>query len=257
MGSSINIEGYLSTVNAPWGKLFYQLLWRNLKCDGKRILDFGSGFGITANHFAANNEVVALEPNVEMIKNRFQTNTYQQIVGGIDKLCELPNDSFDVAFCHNVMEYLENRIELLQELKRVLKPNGYVSLVKHNKYGKIMQKAVFEYNVESALDLLKGNKDISQNFGTINEYELSDLSLYCEGLFHIDRIYGIRTFFGLQKNEFKNDSEWLEKMYELEGAVESIPEFQNIASFHHIILTAAALTDHNASGDINNASVQQ
>ena len=45
-------------------------------------------------------------------------------------------------------------------------------------------------------------------------------------------------------------------MYELEGAVESIPEFQNIAFFHHIILTVAALTDHNASGDINNASVQ-
>lgn len=236
MNHSINIEGYLNTVNAPWGKLFYKLLWRNLECGGKRILDFGSGFGITANHFAEKNEVVALEPNTEMVKNRFQTNDYQQIAGGFESLCELQSDSFDIIFCHNVMEFLDNRIELLREFKRVLKPGGYVSIVKHNRLGEIMHKAVFEYNVEAALKLLRDDEDISLNFGTVNEYELSDLSLYCEGLFRISRIYGIRTFFGLQKNEFKNESEWIQKMYEMESAVESIPEFQNIAFFQHIIL---------------------
>lgn len=236
MSNNINIEGYLSTVNAPWGKLFYKLLWHNLCCEGKRILDFGSGFGITANHFAKNNDVVAIEPNIEMLKNRFKTNDYQQIVGGIEKLCEFQNDSFDIIFCHNVMEYLDNRQQLLNEFNRILKRGGYVSVVKHNKLGKVMQKAVFEYNIETALDLLNDGKAISQNFGTINEYELSDLSMYCQGLFHISRVYGIRTFFGLQRNEFKNDVDWMEKMYELESAVEGIPEFQNIAFFHHIIL---------------------
>lgn len=236
MSNNINIERYLNTVNAPWGKLFYKLLWHNLCCDGKRILDFGSGFGITANHFAQNNDVVAIEPNIEMLKNRFKTNDYQQIVGGIDKLCEFKNDSFDIIFCHNVMEYLDNRPQLLNEFNRILKRGGYVSVVKHNKLGKVMQKAVFEYDIEAALDLLNDGKAVSQNFGTINEYELSDLSMNCQGLFHISRIYGIRTFFGLQRNEFKNDVDWMEKMYELESRVEGIPEFQKIAFFHHIIL---------------------
>lgn len=236
MSNNINIEGYLNYVNAPWGKLFYELLWHNLPCEGKRILDFGSGFGITANHFAGSNEVVAIEPNREMIENRLQTNEYQQMVGGIEKLCELQNESFDIIFCHNVMEFMDNREKLFQEFKRILKPDGSVSIVKHNRLGKVMHKAVFENHVEDALSLLRDGKDVSQNFGMINEYELSELSSYCEGLFQISRIYGVRTFFGLQRNEFKNDSEWLQKMYELEIAVEKIPEFQNIAYFHHVIL---------------------
>ena len=124
MGNNINIQGYLNTVNAPWGKLFYKLLWHNLECEGKKILDFGSGFGVTADHFAQKNEVVAVEPNTGMLENRFQTNDYRQIVGGFEQLSELPADSFDIIFCHNVMEYLNNRIELLREFKRVLKADG-------------------------------------------------------------------------------------------------------------------------------------
>lgn len=238
MGNNINIQGYLNTVNAPWGKLFYKLLWHNLECEGKKILDFGSGFGVTADHFAQKNEVVAVEPNTGMLENRFQTNDYRQIVGGFEQLSELPADSFDIIFCHNVMEYLNNRIELLREFKRVLKADGYVSLVKHNKSGKIMHKAVFDNDVELAMDLLKNGQAVSRNFGIINEYELSDLKSYCRGLFGVSRIYGIRTFFGLQNNEYKNDSGWIEKMYELESAVESIPDFRNLAYFHHIILEA-------------------
>lgn len=236
MSNNENIEGYLNTVNAPWGKLFYKLLWHNLECEGKRILDFGSGFGVTADHFARKNEVVAVEPNIEMLHNRFQTNDYRQIVGAMKQLCELPTDSFDVIFCHNVMEYVDNRVELLREFKRILKPDGYVSLVKHNKSGKIMHNAVFDYNVEMAMDLLKNGQAVSRNFGIIQEYELSDSKSYCKGLFRVSKIYGIRTFFGLQNNDYKNDSWWIEKMYRLESAVESIPDFRNIAFFHHIIL---------------------
>lgn len=236
MNNNINIEGYLNTVNAPWGKLFYRLLWHNLEYKGKRILDFGSGFGITADHFAERNEVIALEPNEDMIRNRFQTNTYEQIEGGIDKLRELPDHSFDAVFCHNVMEYLDERVELLQEFHRVLKKDGFVSIVKHNKTGKIMHKAVFDNNVDAALELLNEGKDISQNFGMINEYELAELSHYCKGLFRISKLYGIRTFFGLQRNEYKSAPDWVEKMFILESAVESIPEFQNVAAFHHVIL---------------------
>ena len=45
MSGTINVQGYLSAVNSPWGELFYQLVWHNLTCEDKKILDFGSGFG--------------------------------------------------------------------------------------------------------------------------------------------------------------------------------------------------------------------
>lgn len=233
---NINIQGYFETVQAPWGQLFYRLAWHNTECKGKRILDFGSGFGITADHFAADNEVTALEPNEEMLEYRACWNQYRQLAGGVECLSMLPGGSFDMVICHNVLEYVDDRKQVLSELARLLKPDGILSLIKHNKAGKIMQKAVFEYKVEEAIRLLDQGKAVSANFGTIEEYGTADLEEYAEGLLKIDKIYGLRMFYALQRNELKNGGEWMENMYQLECRAEEIPEFRDIAFFHHVIL---------------------
>lgn len=241
MSTKINIQGYLDTVNAPWGKLFYKMIWHNLEFTGKRVLDFGSGFGITADYLAKKNDVIAIEPNEEMIAHRFCENGYQQLLGGVDQLKEIPENTFDVIVCHNVLEYLDNRDELFCEFKRVLKPDGFLSIVKHNKAGKIMQKAVFEYNVEEALNLLQDGNAVSANFGTINEYDNCELETLGKSAFKIDKVYGVRMFFGLQKNEFKTEADWADKMYKLECAAEEIPEFRDIAFFQHVVLRGAEI----------------
>lgn len=236
MSSNINIQGYLDTVNAPWGKLFYKLVWHNIDCKDKNILDFGSGFGITANYFAKKNKVTAIEPNEEMLKHRWCNNKYNQIIGGIEEVKKIPNQSYDMVICHNVLEYLENRAELLNEFSRVLKQDGMISIVKHNKAGKIMHKAVFEYRINEALELINNGTVVSVNFGTINEYDNCELERYCKGLFYIEKVCGVRTFFALQRNELKIESDWIKDMYNIECTVEEIPEFRDIAYFHHIIL---------------------
>lgn len=234
--SNINIKGYLDSVNAPWGRLFYELAWHNIACEGKKILDFGSGFGKTANHLAKCNEVVAVEPNEEMLAHRFTENDYEQIVGGLEKLKSMPEQSFDVIICHNVLEYVNDRKEVLKEFYRLLKPDGCISLIKHNKAGKIMQKIVFEYNVEEAMTLLDNEDVESVNFGMIREYDTCELEEYAKGMFKIDKIYGLRMFFALQRNELKVGDEWFANMYNLECKAEEIKEFRDIAFFHHIIL---------------------
>ncbi len=236
MSKNINIRGYLDTVNAPWGKLFYELVWHNLNCENKKILDFGSGFGVTANFLAQKNDVTAIEPNEEMLEHRFCTNEYYQLVGGMEQLKNFPDQYFDIILCHNVLEYLENRNQLFVELQRILNPNGFLSVVKHNKAGKVMQKAVFEYKVDEALELLQHGNAVSANFGTINEYEDYELEQYGQGSFRIEKVYGVRTFFALQRNELKTESDWSSNMYQLECAVEEIPAFRDIAFFHHVIL---------------------
>ncbi|WP_099206059.1 class I SAM-dependent methyltransferase [Scatolibacter rhodanostii] len=236
MSENINIGGYLDTVNAPWGKLFYKLVWRNINCQDKKILDFGSGFGLTANHLAKKNDVTAIEPNEEMLVHQLRENQYQQLIGSIEKLEKMPNQSFDVIICHNVLEYFSERDRLFNEFYRLLSPEGFLSVVKHNKTGKIMQKAVFEYNVGEALDLIHHGDAVSTNFGTINEYEDYELGEYNQGSFCIEKVYGIRTFFALQRNELKIEPDWLSNMYQLESAVEEIPTFRDIAFFHHVIL---------------------
>lgn len=232
-----DIKNYFDYVNAPWGQLFYKLVWRDLQdvCQ-KKVLDFGSGFGITADFLAAENYVTAIEPNREMLKYSYRKNEYVQIIGDTQKLCEIPSDTFDVVICHNVLEYVENRSELIKELCRVLKIGGVLSVVKHNRAGKIMHKAVFECDADGALSLINGNMALSANFGTVTEYDSSELEKNSDACLVTEKIHGVRMFYALQPNEVKNSTEWAEKMYRLESAASDIQEFQDIAFFHHVIL---------------------
>lgn len=236
MGDCVNVQGYLDSVNAPWGQLFYRLIWRHLDCSGKTILDFGSGFGITADHLAADNQVIAVEPNPEMIRHRRCSHPYRQIAGGLEALGEIPDGSCDGIVCHNVLEYIEDRPSVFAQFRRVLKRDGFVSIVKHNPAGKVMQKAVFEYRVDEAMDLLRHGEAVSANFGVIREYETRELEGYLADHFAIEKIYGVRMFFGLQRNELKTQPGWMSSMYALESAAEEVPVFRDIAFFHHIIL---------------------
>ena len=233
---SINVKGYFDSVNAPWGKIFYKLAWHHMEFEGKRVLDFGSGVGLTANHLAKKNEVVAVEPSEEMLKYRVCENEYEQLSGSVESLRTMPARSFDVIICHNVLEYIEDREAIFAEFERLLKDDGVISLIKHNKAGKIMQKVVFEYNIEETLKLLEDENVASANFGTINEYEDSDLERFSDGKLVINQVYGLRMFYALQRNELKTGEEWLENMYAVECRAEQIPEFRDIAFFHHIIM---------------------
>ena len=70
-----------------WEKLANQIIWKQIgTLNGKTILDFGSGTGITANHFAADNQVTAIEPSEDMLAQQVNTNGYRQIIGSTDEL---------------------------------------------------------------------------------------------------------------------------------------------------------------------------
>ncbi len=46
-----------------WERLLKKIVWEQLgPLSGQRILDFGSGQGVTVSHFARDNRVVAVEP---------------------------------------------------------------------------------------------------------------------------------------------------------------------------------------------------
>ena len=80
----------------PWDRLLKRIVWEQLgEIEGKRILDFGSGEGITANHFANRNLVVAVEPSEKMLSNRWEDHRYEQLVGDVSKFSELEDHSFD------------------------------------------------------------------------------------------------------------------------------------------------------------------
>lgn len=229
------LYSYFDYVNEPWGKLFYLCAWKQLpELKGKKILDFGSGFGITAEHLSKENDVVAVEPSEDMIKiGNKENTTLKQIAGSLEELKQFTDETFDCIICHNVFEYVEDRNIILTEFSRILKKDGFVSIIKHNKAGRIMQKAVFDYDIEAVKTLLNGGVNTSRNFGEIKTYEDTDLLV---GDFIIDKCYGICALYGLQDNKIKYKDDWLETMLDIETAVSERDDFRSIAFFHHLIL---------------------
>lgn len=221
----------------PWEYLLKRVLWTQLgRIRNQRILDFGSGIGVTANHYAADNEVVSVEPSEESVRQRWDDYPYRQLVGSTDVLRQMPDESFDVIFCHNVLEYVPDREEILRQFYRLLKPQGILSLVKHNRPGRVMQMVVLLNEFEKADALLDGEDGTAAAYGTIHYYEDGDITKWCEG-FRIKETYGIRTFWDLQQNqESHKDPAWQEKMVAAELRVSQIPPYRDIAFFHHLVL---------------------
>lgn len=230
-----HLYSYYSFVNNSWGKLFYLCIWKQLpEMKGKKILDFGSGFGITAEYLSKDNDVIAVEPSKDMIRIGNKSNSsYHQINGGLEDLKQFTDGTFDCIICHNVLEYVDDRNAILNEFSRILKKEGFVSIVKHNKAGRIMQKAVFDYDIKAVKTLLDGENNTSKNFGEIKVYEDSNLFI---NDFQIDKCYGVCTFYGLQNNKIKHQKDWLDNMLDIEMSVAEIEEFRNIAVFHHVIM---------------------
>lgn len=220
---------------SPWDRMLKRIVWKQLgEIEGKKILDFGSGEGITANHFADKNTVVAVEPSEEMLRNRWADYRYRQIVGDVSKLSELEKESFDLIICHNVLEYIDDKEQVIHELCRLLKAGGMLSVVKHNRAGRVMQMAVLLDDIGKANDLLDGKDGASSQFGAIRYYEDEQIAKWNKGLKLLDT-FGICTFWRLQQNQEKQGTEeWQKQMVQLEMRVSKLEEYRQIAFFHHL-----------------------
>lgn len=238
-----SIKDYRNLIEQPWGKMFYDQIYSQLNLDnstGLNILDFGAGFCVTANHYAKYHNVIAVEPNSKMVDLRIQENNYNLINKDIEYIKTLDSNTFDIVICHNVLEYAKNKSKIIEELIRVLKPNGKLSIIKHNLIGKVFSSAVFTDSPQTALQLLNDNFDNSKSsFGNCDAYSNDSLISTCrKNGIRCEEIYGIRTFFALSSNnEIKYTDNWYKNMLELESAVSIIDEYKKVAFYNHLIFT--------------------
>jgi len=238
------LQNFLWNTKQPWFKLGYKLYWSQLAdiiaLKNLKILDYGSGFGAMANHLAKDNEVYAIEPNADMAEERERENDYTQIIGKSEKLNDFADGYFDVITCHNVLEFVsqrgDNRIDIVKDFSRTLKSGGVMSIIKHNKCGRIIHETVFDNNIEEALALFDGGDRAHNAFGKIDYYDPDDLIKWGDHL-KIEKILGIRTFYALQQNnEIKYEPGWIDKMFEIEMKVCDLEPYKSIAYLTHVLL---------------------
>lgn len=240
------IKNYRSMVDQPWGRMFYEMIYKQLDlsdCKKLKILDFGAGFCITADHYAKSHDVTAVEPSDEMRALRVGDNPYTLVGGGIDYLRDLDADSFDLVICHNVLEYADDKEAILKHLVRVTKPGGILSVVKHNLYGRVMATAVMSDDPKTALSLLDQGAEKSM-FGKRDVYSNEWITDLLKDEMTLIDTYGIRTFFGLSSNnDIKYTDDWYQSMLELETKACSMDEYRKVAFFNHLIFAKKQNTE--------------
>lgn len=224
-----------------WEQLQKRLTWKQLgEIKGKRILDFGCGNGVCSAYYAKENDVTAIEPDAHVL----QDNPYddvKQICGDAKALSAYEDGAFDVIFCHNVLEYAREREWILQELARVLKEDGLLSVLKHHREGRVLQMGVLLNRFDHAHELLDGKDGSAALYGAIHYYEDEDLCRWAPQL-TIEKVLGMKTFYALQQNqEIQKDAKWQSDMLALELRVSDMEAFKGIAFFHHVFLRKQAL----------------
>lgn len=68
-----------------------------------------------------------------------------------------------MIICNNFLEYAEDRADIIKEFARILKANGKISIVKHNRAGRVMQMVVLLNDFEHAHSLLDGKDGMLQS----------------------------------------------------------------------------------------------
>jgi SAM-dependent methyltransferase len=91
------------------------------------ILEVGAGHGTFTQELCERAHVTATElgrEGLERLRSRFSA-TPSVTISDLP-LAGLPSDAFDVAFLSNVLEHIEDDVEALRDLARVVRPGGTV-----------------------------------------------------------------------------------------------------------------------------------
>lgn len=122
------ISGYM---NVLWGKSKRALL----KGHPETVVEIGSGAGANMRYLKKGTKLIAIEPNIHMHANlRKSANKYginldiKSITG---EAIDLADSSCDFVMATLVLCTVENPVQCINQIKRILKPSGEFVFIEH------------------------------------------------------------------------------------------------------------------------------
>lgn len=103
-------------------------------CTNLNVLDLGSGEGGTSSLLAEKNKVISCDLNIVRLKRQNRSAKNYYLLNGRAEVLPFRDSLFDLIILQDVLEHVENRALLVNELSRVLIKNGMVYISTPNKY---------------------------------------------------------------------------------------------------------------------------
>ncbi len=104
----------------------------------KNLLEVGCGVGIDLARFARGGAVVTgvdlAQKSIELAEKNFELNGLQgEFMLGNGEDMEFDDNTFDVVYAHGVIQYTANAQKMVDELHRVVKPDGEIIMMVYNR----------------------------------------------------------------------------------------------------------------------------
>lgn len=244
------LSAFRTWQESPWGRLRYVTAAANLGAhlgpEPLRVLDVGGGNGLDAIELAMRGHHVtiadiAVESPAEARARAEERGVGALIDTRVADLASLGSEfapaGFDVALCHNVIQYLSATAEI-DPLIALVRHGGLVSVIAPNADADPLITAVRSHDLTEALHRLDSPTRYTQAYGT--EYracypeDVRD-ELAAAGL-KVLAHYGIRTVCDyLVDDERKSDPAFYAELERLELALSTRAPYVSTARFFHFV----------------------
>ncbi len=119
------------------GKFVRSIISKDCKCQNLKILDIGSGEGGTSEVLSEDNFVTSFDMNkIRLLRQQNSFSNINLLCGSSSSL-PFKNNSFDLIILQDVMEHLDNREKLINNIYNLLNDNGMIYLSTPNKFSVI------------------------------------------------------------------------------------------------------------------------
>jgi 2-polyprenyl-3-methyl-5-hydroxy-6-metoxy-1,4-benzoquinol methylase len=119
------------------GKFVLSIISKVRKCQNLKILDVGSGEGGTSSVLSEENIVTSFDLNkIRLLRQQISFSHFNLLCGSSSFL-PFKNNSLDLIILQDVLEHLDNREELIDNIYNLLNDNGMIYLSTPNKFSLI------------------------------------------------------------------------------------------------------------------------
>ncbi len=218
-----------------------------------RALDLGGGTGAAAVSLARRGvEVILLDSSLAMLKLAERAALK---AGVADKVTLRHGDAarasklfaeelFDIALCHNVLEYVDCPGAVIRDSARLLRrdPPGLFSILVRNRAGEVLRSAIRTGDLEAAEQGLTADWGCESLYaGRVRVFTPDGLlAMSNEAGLELIAQRGVRVVADYLPPQVDREGEY-ERIFELECKLGRCPEFAAVARYtHHILRHAAA-----------------
>jgi len=119
------------------GKFVRSIISKDRKCQNLKILDIGSGEGGTSEVLSEDNFVTSFDMNkIRLLRQQNSFSNFNLLCGSSSSL-PFKNNSLDLIILQDVLEHLDNREKLINNVYNLLNDNGMIYLSTPNKFSVI------------------------------------------------------------------------------------------------------------------------